>query len=145
MNDDEHYDTSLPFLAICGDRMEEGSGYFDRTNSVYLVNPTDAELAGVQTSTGGFFSTEHEVLTAEGGPPKHWTVPARSFVCIEATSDDEFDGLVCWWKVAYDSGGERRTLRFGTDKRLTNVRHCAEVPVLGRPGALIRRTLPCKG
>lgn len=141
-DDDKHYDTTTPFLAICGDRTEDGEGYYDKTYSVYLINPTDLDLENVVTSTGGHYTAGDDLLIAEGGPPKQWgTLPARSLVCIEATSDDEIDELVIWWNVAFEVTQERQTLHFGAFKGLADSRSCPDIPILGRGGVLVRREL----
>jgi hypothetical protein len=132
------YDTSQPFLAICHDRIEEGSGYHDPTNSVYLVNPTEFALDDVQTSTSGLLVSEDEVVTAEGGPAKRWELPARSFVCIETTSDREFDELACWWNVTFVMAGEKKTLRFEAAKGLSDAKLNTRVPVVHKPGRIVR-------
>jgi hypothetical protein len=139
--DDKHYDTTTPFLAICGDRTEDGTGYHDKTNSVYLINPTDVNLENVETETGGWYSdVEDGVITADGGPPEKWgTLGARSYVRIEATDDAEFDEFVIWWKISFDVNGERKNLQFSTFKG-TDFTGCQQIPMLGKGGRLVKRS-----
>jgi hypothetical protein len=137
VDNDDLYDTTRPFLAICME--SQGS------NRVYFVNPTGDRLDGVETTTGGFFSAEHEVLAASGGGPKQWTVAPHSAICIERTGDDEFARLVIWWSVTYTMRGERTTVNFATDKHLYDALHCERLPVLGKPGLIARRSGASRG
>jgi hypothetical protein len=133
----EVFDLQSPFLVICADRRTEKSTPFERTNSVYLVNPTDDPLEEVRTSTGGHFTAGDDLLVAEETSASHATVDPRSFLCIETTSDDEFDELNCWWHVSFRVKGSRTVLQFGASKHLWNTRYSDDVPVLHRPGRLV--------
>lgn len=104
------YETDVPFLALLNDREpSKGAtlgGYFEGLNSVYLVNPTGAEIRATVSTSGFFSDDELGVMVAEGKPPKQWTLAPRSFVCIENPSDDELDEVVCSWSILIESGGE---------------------------------------
>ncbi len=137
----EFFETDKPFLALLHDREpSEGAtlhGYFEKLNSVYLINPTNDEIR-VTVSTSGFFSVDEiGVLVA---PPKvsgKWTVPSRTYVCIENPSDDELDEVYCSWSIVIESSSGRIIRAFSAGKRREDTMFCQDIPYLRKPGLLI--------
>ena len=126
----DEYDTTQPFLAICA---------LDAVNGVYFINPTGEVLGNITATTGGLLHTGEEATPAQPGAVALGTCSPASVVLVETTGDREFAAFACWWTFEFDESGVRHTLRFAARRYLSDALACERLPVLERPGLVVRR------
>ena len=132
MDSQSTYDVTHLFVAVCPE---------ESANAVYLVNPSNDVVGVVDTKIGGRFHTSEGPVDAETQSRRVF-IGAFAAVLIEMTSDQEFAAHDVWWDVTYVAAGARTTHRFEAARGLGGARSFRRLPVLDRPGLVVRRVVP---
>ena len=90
----------------------------------------------VRTSTGGFFSDDDGVATADGSSNVGITVPAGGSVRIDFSTVDEYDDFTIGWTVEYTTSEGRIRESFSAGRMMNGALHTKNVPILGGAGRL---------